>query len=134
MRWITSDYKNNPQNEIISILDIKKYLKNDKRKKMIMTHYTFFSVILDQKVFSPTRFFTKHGVSHPIKGNKYFYKYRDFVIKKIIANNIEVIYTIKPVDPYFAKELLEEKCIKSSSINSIMEAHLILECDNLKLN
>jgi hypothetical protein len=133
LKWITSGYKNNPETEIKLILDIKEYLENDKRKKMIMTHYTFFSAILDQKIFSPTRFFTQHGVSHPLKGNKYFYKYRDFVIKKIVRNNIEVIYTIKPVDPYFPKELLDEKCIKSFSINSILDAHLILECDNFKL-
>ena len=52
----------------------------------------------------------------------------------ITANNIEVIYTIKPVDSYFPKELLGEKCIKSSSINNILDTHLILECDNLKIN
>ena len=133
LKWITPEYKNNPKDEISSILEIKSYLKNDKRKKMIMTHYTFFSVILDQKVFSPTRFFTKHGVSHPIRGNKYFNKYQDFFIKKITENNIEVIYTIMPVDPSFPKELLDEKCIKSSSLNTILSTHLILECDNLKL-
>ena len=101
---------------------------------MIMTHYSFFSIILDQKLFYPTRFITSHGVSHPVRGNKYFHKYQDFFIKKITENNIEVIYTIKPVDSYFPKELLGEKCIKSSSINSILDTHLILECDNLKLN
>jgi hypothetical protein len=134
LKWITPEYKNNPEKEIISILEVKSYLENDKRKKMIMTHYSFFSIILDQKLFYPTRFITSHGVSFPVKGNKYFHKYQDFFIKKITENNIEVIYTIKPVDSYFPKELLGEKCIKSSSINSILAAHLILECDNLKSN
>ena len=134
LKWITPEYKNNPKDEISLILEIQSYLKQEKRKKMIMTHYTFFSVILDQKTFSPARFFTQHGVSHPIKGNKYFDKYQDFFIQKIRRNNIEVIYTIKPVEPYFLEYLLNKKCIKSSSLNSILDAHLILECDNLKSN
>ena len=134
LKWITPDYKNNPKDEINLILETKSYLENDKRKKMIMTHYNFFSVILGKKTFATARFFTKHGVSHPIKENKYFDKYRDFFIQKIRENNIEAIYTIKPVDLYFLEELFNEKCIKSSSLNTILDVHLILECDNLKLN
>ena len=75
LKWITPEYKNNPEKEIISILEVKSYLENDKRKKMIMTHYSFFSIILNQKLFYPTRFITNHGVSYPVKGNKYFNKY-----------------------------------------------------------
>jgi len=134
LKWITPEYKANPEDEIDLILNVKSYLQNDKRKKMIMAHHAFFSVILDQKTFTPTRFFTKHGVSHPTKENKYFKNYRKFFIKKITENDIKVIYTIRPVDPYFPMELLSKECIKSSSLSSILDAHLILECDNLKSN
>ena len=56
------------------------------------------------------------------------------ILLKITENDIKVIYTIRPVDPYFPMELLSKECIKSSSLSSILDAHLILECDNLKSN
>ena len=53
---------------------------------------------------------------------------------EIKQNNISVIYTMKPLDRHFLNELLGDKCLKSSSLNSILDEHLILECDNLKMN
>tara|TARA_Y100000590_G_scaffold190116_1_gene216387 strand:- start:565 stop:2142 length:1578 start_codon:yes stop_codon:yes gene_type:complete len=134
LEWISTEFRENPKKEIDLILEINSYLKKDERKKMLMTHYAFFSAILNQKLFSPTRYYTKHGVSHPTKDNRYFRKYQNFFIKKIKQNNISVIYTMKPLDRHFLNELLGDKCLKSSSLNSILDEHLILECDNLKMN
>ena len=47
-------------------------LKKDKRTKMIITNYSFFSVLLNKKVFSPIRWFIENGVGYPLKDNKYF--------------------------------------------------------------
>ena len=118
--------------EISLILKTKLHLQNDERKKMLMTHYAFFSALLNQKLFAPTRWFTKHGVSHPTKNNRYFKTYREFFIQIIKQNNIQVIYTIKTVDRHFLNELLGDKCLKSFSINNILDEHLVLECDTLK--
>ena len=132
LKWITPEFKNNPQEEISLILKTKLHLQNDERNKMLMTHYAFFSALLNQKLFAPTRWFTKHGVSHPTKNNRYFKTYREFFIQIIKQNNIQVIYTIKTVDRHFLNELLGEKCLKSFSINNILDEHLVLECDTLK--
>ena len=51
--WITPEYKNNSKEEIISILNIKNYLEKDNRQKMLLTNYSFFSALLNQKLFSP---------------------------------------------------------------------------------
>ena len=42
--------------------------------KMIMTNYLFISIILDQKIFSPSRWILSDGTTHPLKGSKYFAK------------------------------------------------------------
>ena len=110
LKWITPEFKNNPQEEISLILKTKLHLQNDERKKMLMTHYAFFSALLNQKLFAPTRWF----------------------IQIIKQNNIQVIYTIKTVDRHFLNELLGDKCLKSFSINNILDEHLVLECDTLK--
>ena len=134
LKWISTEFRDKPKEEINLILKTISHLQKDERKKMLMTHYAFFSVVLNQKLFSPTRYYTTHGVSHPTKDNRYFKTYQNFFIKKIKQNNINVIYTMKPVERYFLSELLGDKCLKTSSINSILDEHLILECDNLKID
>ena len=54
LKWISTEFRENPKKEINLILEINSHLKNDERKKMLMTHYAFFSAILNQKLFSPT--------------------------------------------------------------------------------
>ena len=49
---------------------------NDNRRKMIITNYSFFSAILNQKLYSPSRWYLDNGVAHPIKGSKYFENYK----------------------------------------------------------
>ena len=42
LKWITPDYKINPNTEIELVKDIKFHLKNDDRKIMLLTNYSFF--------------------------------------------------------------------------------------------
>ena len=67
LKWITPEFEKNPDEEINLINEIKDYFQNDNRNKMIMTNYSFFSVILEKKSFSTTRwhifeFFTGYMV------------------------------------------------------------------------
>ncbi len=130
--WITPKFKNNPKEEISLIMNIKSKLKNDNRKKMFLTNYSFFSVILNQNLFSPMRWYIENGISHPKLENKYFKDFQEFFIKKIKENKIEVIYTAKPADVSFLKDMLGEKCIKTSNVDIILDAHLLINCDKLK--
>ena len=71
LNWITPQFKNNPNEEIKLINQIETYLRKDSRKKMVITNYSFFSTILDQKLFSPSRVYAGDGTTNPLKGNKY---------------------------------------------------------------
>ena len=83
LKWITPKYKNEPSEEIALINEIKLYLLNDERRKMLMTNYSIFSATLEQKLYSPSRWFIFDGTDYPLKGNKYFESYRN------LLNNIE---------------------------------------------
>ena len=131
LNWISPEYKNNSKEEINSIINIKSYIEKDKRTKMIITNYSFFSVLLNKKVFSPMRWFIENGVSHPLKDNKYFPDFQEFFIQKIKKNKIQIIYTIKPVHVSFLKDLLGEKCIKTFNVDNMLNAHLVLNCAKL---
>ena len=85
--------------------------------------------------FSSNRFWHS-GVGYPNKGDKYFKVYRNFFIKKLKENEIEVVYTIKPLWGEDAdnvlKPILDENCVKKTAITDILDSHLILKCDDLK--
>jgi hypothetical protein len=131
LSWISPHYQNT-QEEINTILDIKSHIESDNNSKMVLTNYSFFSLILNQKLHSPIRWFIENGVSHPLIENKYFSDFRGFFIKKIKDNKIKVIYTVKPVDTSFLKEILGEKCIKTLNVNNMLNIHSVLNCDKLK--
>jgi len=132
LKWISPQFENDPDSEINLLINVKSYLNSDERKKMLMTNYSFFSTILNQNLHSPSRWYLNNGVAHPIEGLKYFETYRAFFIKKIKDNNIEVIYTIKPINAWFFKGILSEKCLETSNLDTNVSIHLILECDDLK--
>ena len=70
----------------------KEVLTKDNRKKIVLTDHLFFSAILEENLFSPSR--TYDNISYPGKKNKYFEHYKNFFLDKIKKNNIEVIYTL----------------------------------------
>ena len=80
LKWITPEFKNNPHEEINLINEIKTYLKNDHRNKMLMTNYSFFSAILEEKFFSTTRWHIFDGTDYPQKHSKYFMSYKERIV------------------------------------------------------
>jgi len=78
LSWITPDYKNTKE-EINTILDIKSYIENDNNNKMVLTNYSFFSILVNEKLYSPIRWFIANGVSHPLADNKYFDDFSRFI-------------------------------------------------------
>ena len=94
LKWITPHFPKQPSHEINQIKQILNILENDKGKKMVISNYPIFSLILKQKLFSPSRVYTGDGTTHPLPENK-FYKNYEILMQRIIdKNNIETIYMI----------------------------------------
>ena len=94
LNWITPQFKKNPMEEINIINQIESLLKKDSRNKMLITNYSFFSILLDHKLYSPSRVYTSDGTTHPLKGSEYVLKYKELMDNIILKNNISVIYVI----------------------------------------
>ena len=86
LRWMTPEFKDNPIEEINFINEIKTYLKDDIRNKMVMTNYSFFSALLEKKLFSTTRWHIFDGTDYPQKNSKYFLSYKKLLINSIKDN------------------------------------------------
>ena len=83
LKWLSTNYTDDPLGEMEYLKNTLEIIKNDKRKKMVITNYLFFSSILGENLNSPSRSFTPDGASFPKPGNKYFKEYENF-FKKIL--------------------------------------------------
>ena len=63
---------------------------------MLVTDYQFINVILGIKDNAASKILVGSSWLSDLK-NKYFPVWREFLIKKLKENRIEVIYTIKPL-------------------------------------
>ena len=122
------EYKNRSKEEIVMINQTKLYLSNDNRNKMLMTHYSFFSIILKEKLFSPSRWFLEDGTTNPIKGNKYFNNYKNLLINILKKNDIAVIYTIYPVESSSLYTYLDKDCFKEKKISNMLISYELKNC------
>jgi hypothetical protein len=95
---------------------------------MVMTNYSFFSSILNEKLFSPSRWHISDGTDYPLSGNKYFDSYKNLLIRLIKKNNIKVIYTIYPVENSVLFTYLNKSCFKEIKISSILNSYEIKSC------
>ena len=128
LKWITPEYKNNSKNEIKLINEIKLHLQNDKRKKMLITNYSFFSVILNEKLFSPSRWYLLDGTDYPLKENRHFTSYKKLLINLINKNNIEAIYTIYPLESSIIRTYFDKSCFQEIKISDMLISHELKSC------
>ena len=114
LKWITPNFKNNPEEEINKLKNIYEILLKDKNKKILITHYSFFSTILEENINSFTRTYTMDGASFPIIGNKYYFDYKKHIEKKIKSREIKYIYFIKfeKIDLRVITDYLDNSCFK----------------------
>ena len=114
LKWITPHHSDNPKSEIDFLKNTLKILKEDKRKKMVITNYLFFSAILNENLYSPSKTYTLDGASFPVKGNKYYLNYKNYFFKKIKNNKIQAIYIISlgsEISNRFVYDYLDKTCI-----------------------
>ena len=94
LKWITPlEYSDNPKEELLFLKQVIDVLKKDKREKVVITHYQFFSLVLDEDLNILNRWYLDHN-THPTKNHKYFNYYKDFVNKSLEKNNVKVIYLV----------------------------------------
>ena len=99
---------------------------------MLVTDYQFISVLLSIYDNSPVRFWYEyHG--YPTKENKYHAKYKNFFIEKLKNNQIEIIYTIRPLygDKNVLKDILDKDCLIKEIHTEILDSNTITKCESL---
>ena len=136
LKWITPEFKENPNYEIFLINEAKVYLKNDKRKKMLMTNYSFFSIILNEKLYNPVRWYAPDGTTHPLKGNKYFNSYKNLLVQLIKKNKIDVIYIVNSeknlnITDNSIYDYISEECFEKKKITKLLISYELKSCEEI---
>jgi len=119
LKWVTPGTKNKKQlvDEIEYLKDMESLFRKDESNKIIYTHYSFFSVILDKNANSPSRWFPQDGSGFPLKGDKFFENYQKLLITIILKKDIENVYVLKDVSENMFTDYINKDCIKRISDN-----------------
>ncbi len=112
LNWISQKYSNDPKQEIDKLKKIIKLLKEDKQKKILITNYLFFSTLLEENLYSPSKTYTLDQASFPILGNKYHKDYKKYFETNIKKSNARNIYLIRDegLDPKMITDYLNNEC------------------------
>ena len=128
LKWINIFYPDNPQRESELLNSSIQIILKENRKFMLVTDYQFISVFNNFYDNSVSRFWWEfHG--YPDKENRYFSYWKKYFLNKIIYNNIEVIFIIKPLAAgEISFDHLLINCQKKLKINDILEKIYIGNC------
>ncbi len=105
-------------------------LQSDKSRKMIITNYSFFSVLSDQNVSSYSRWYPGDSSAFPKKGDKYYENYKKFIITSIKLRETETIYVLPDVSETNVINYIDANCYKKEEINNkIMKFKINRKCE-----
>ena len=134
LKWITpSKYYENPLEELRLIREAIKIIKSDKREKMLITHYQFFSLILNENLNIPNRWYYSNNTFPISSENIYYDKYIEKFYNKVNQREIKVIYLAKSNPAEFRRinfaDLLKNNCFSKKKYNEILYSININDCN-----
>ena len=74
--------------EVQLINYFKKILNEDKTNKIVITNYSFFSIISNQNVSGFSRWYPGDNSAFPIYGNKFYDDYKKLIIKLVLKKKL----------------------------------------------
>ena len=134
LKWITpSEYNENPLKELKLIKESIEIIKLDKREKMLITHYQFFSSILKENLNIPNRWYYTNNTFPASSLNIYYDEYIEKFYNKVNQKKIEVIYLAKSNSAEFKNinfsDLLKNNCFSVKKHNEMLESIKIKKCN-----
>ena len=130
LKWISS--YSDPEEETSLIINAMGTIRKDTRKKTLITHYQFLSLILEQDLNILNRWYLWDNNTHPTESHKYFAFYKGMINKNIEKNNIEVIYLLGQENEILFKNIknyFPDKCFKNNIlVEKKFSYHLIIDC------
>ena len=134
LKWITPNSKN--KNEISSEIEflnsVKKILKSEDESKIVLTNYSFFSVLVDKNISGFSRWYPGDNSAFPIKGNRYFEDYRNFMVNTFKKKKIKIVYILPDVSESNLLDYIDYRCFKRDELEfKIIKYEINDKCNDL---
>ena len=135
LKWITPHhFKDNPEKELELLEEAIFRISNENEEEIaLITHYQFFSVLIEKKIYILNRWYFPRNNTHPTNAeNKYYQHYNDRINNFIEKKKIKKIYLVKtyPKEFWFInfKEILNNTCFEEKKHNEILYSINIKNC------
>ena len=131
LTWITPSAINNEQidNELNFLKKFKDILETDKSGKIVLTNYSFFSVLTEENVSGFSRWYPGDNSGFPITGNKYFDDYKDLILSVLKRKKIKTIYILPDVEENNFSDYVDVKCFNRYKLEfKIIKYEINKEC------
>ena len=136
LKWISPKFPE-PKLELNLIEDTYEKLEKDLNKIILISNYTFYSSLLDRKLYSPSR--TYDQISYPQLKSKYYERYKSFFRKNIIKNDIKsiyIFYTEEEINQNYLNIVLLNyvpyECLKLDISEKYFKKYSIIDCNYFK--
>ena len=131
LKWLTKN--DEPSNEVRILKIALDKIKDEKREVTLITHYQFFSTVLNKNLNILNRWYLWDNNTHPTENHKHFNVYKSLINKNIVSNNIEVIYLLgqeNEISFNNIKNYFTDVCFKSTTlVENRFSAHEIVNCN-----
>ena len=133
LQWITP-INSSPKDEIELLLQVIDKLKKDKDYKMLITHYQFFSIIINENLNIPNRWYFPNNTFPSSNKNKYYKKYIERFKNILVKENIRKIYIVESIPGEFSfinfNDLIGKDCFKKEKYSKIFYSiNIIKKCN-----
>ena len=130
LNWVTSNYSKNAELEIKFLKEAITSIKKEKRKKIVITDYQFFSLLTEENLNIPNRWYTHDNNSYPLENHKYYKFYKKHIENIFNKNNIQVAYAIgDPKFERFIKSYMKNICFNEIKLNKITKKYELKICE-----
>ncbi len=118
LKWISPNSKNNEDiiSEIKFLNNFKNILEKDPEEKIVLTNYSFFSVLTDKNISGFSRWYPGDNSAFPTEGNKYWKDYKDLMISVINRREIKSIYILPDISRSNLFNYINLKCFDEQSL------------------
>ena len=98
---------------------------------MVITEYSFFSSLMEKKLYSPSR--TYDDISFPNSNNKFYEQYKLLLVNKIKDNQIKKIYFFSK-NNNFSEEVIfdyiSKNCFEKNKLSENIMYLKLINCNN----
>ena len=134
LKWITPDFVDNKNinSEINFLKRFEKILLFDETNKIVLTNFSFFSVITEDNVSGYSRWYPGNKSAFPSKENKFAIDLKNLIISVIKKKKIKTIYILPDIGEKNLVDYIDPKCLKRKELESqIIKYEINNKCDDL---